>query len=66
MSDRLSVLSSHFTVQYEFIKSYGYVKFAVLLTKILARSWKELLTGSFWDLTNWKIFQYLTCWKTDH
>jgi hypothetical protein len=68
MSDRLYLLFSHFTVQYEFIKSYGYVKVAVTLAKRLTRSWKELLSGRFWEfLTHSKFFiRYLTCWKKEH
>jgi len=56
MSDRLYLLSSRFTVQYEFIKSYGYVEVARVLAKRLARSWNEWLTGSVCEIvTNLRI-----------
>jgi hypothetical protein len=61
MSDRLYLLTSRFTVQYEFIKSYGYGKVAFLLAKRLARSWNEWLTGSVRELvTNLKILHSIS------
>lgn len=61
MSDSLYLLSSRFTVQYEFIKSYGYVKVALVLAKRLARSWNEWLTGSVCELIiNLKILHSIS------
>jgi len=61
MSDRLYLLSSRFTVQYEFIKSYGYVKVALVLAERLARSWNEWLTGSVCEIvTNLKILHSIS------
>jgi hypothetical protein len=68
MSDRLYLLPSRFTVQYEFIKSCGYVKVAVVSAKKLARSWNEWLTGSVWELvTVLKILHSIShlLWKGD-
>lgn len=61
MSDRLYLLSSRFAVQYEFIKSYGYVKVALVLAKRLASSWNEWLTGGVCELvTNLKILHSIS------
>lgn len=61
MSDRLYLLSSRFTMQYEFIKSYGYVKVALVVAKRLARSWNEWLTGGVCELlTNLKILHSIS------
>ena len=61
MSDRLYLLSSRFTLQYEFIKSYGYVNVALVLAKRLAHSWNEWLTGGVCELvTNLKILHSIS------
>ena len=61
MSDRLYLLSSRFTLQYEFIKSYGYVNVGLVLAKRLARSWNEWLTGGVCELvTNLKILHSIS------